>query len=411
MNKNTLFDCKCKTVKCPYDKIITCHGKQLDFCGTNTCDIILSTNPNQLSFPCNDYRQWLKYNKYSLANKCSGPCAPINFLYDFRMAWNPTDFDFIFGTDGIATADATGLTIRSVPFTSTIPVGNEHVKWLRFHKNVFPLCNTHEVVFEIDMAVQQVINSQTIPIEMRSRIKNINDDIRLAAGAFNIIDPNTWMVFDFLISNTAIYAFYERLPFGKPAFNGGVSTPLGDYAAFSNAIWVARRSGVNPLNDFSKLAIGFHKGKGIVTWYIDETPVFSVNKIGYRAHDEYRLLDHGGKEILVDVESVRVGFGTFSLLDMALPNNYARDYVVDIGLSENQREIAASALVQLDTYESYRELYPNPLTSEERLLVDPNITFAYVLNETPDNNREVKLFGQGSIIKVRTLREIGRAHV
>ncbi|XWV25352.1 putative fibril associated protein [Tupanvirus deep ocean] len=419
MSTKKAGNCKCGN-NCKCSPICLCEKKEnkkntkyncsteYDFCGKNVCQVALPTNPCVLSFPPKSYQQWKTYCDYRLTHPCTGPCAPINFLYDFRLAWNPDDFDFIFGLDGVATADATGLTVNSRVYTSTIPVGNEHVKWLRFHKNVFPLCDTHEVVFEADMAVQQFIPAE-IPEEFIPRIRNVNDDIRLASAAMNVIDPNTWMVFDFFMSNTAIYAFYERLPFGKPDYNGGNLTPLGDYAAFSNAIWVGRRSGVNPLNDFSRLAIGIHKGKGIVTWYLDGTPVFSINTIGYRAHDEYRLLDHGGVETKVDVESVRFGFGTFSLLDMAMPNNYDRFRVINIAEDDPAlREIAATALVQIDFTQNYRELYPNPITGQERMLVNPDITFAYTLNETPDNNRDVKLFGQGSILKVRSIRAFSR---
>lgn len=148
-------------------------------------------------------------------------------------------------------------------------------------------------------------------------------------------------------------------------------TPLGDYAAFSNAIWVGRRSGVSPLNDFSRLAIGIHKGKGIVTWYLDGTPVFSINIIGYRAHDEYRLLDHGGAETKVDVESVRFGFGTFSLLDMAMPNNYDRFRVVDLGLNPQLREIASTALVQLDFTADRSYFIPILLLGRKECLLIP----------------------------------------
>uniref|UniRef100_A0A6G6AAS2 Uncharacterized protein n=1 Tax=Borely moumouvirus TaxID=2712067 RepID=A0A6G6AAS2_9VIRU len=335
------------------------------------------------------------------------PCNNIDFEYDFtREKYNDEDFNYVFGTDGTVSQDANGLTVSSVPFTSTVPVGNEHPKWLKFYKDAFELCEDREVVFEIEMSGRQVIDPTTIPERMRPRIRDVNDDLRLASSAFNVIDPDTWMVFDFFVTNTAIYAFYERLPFGKPAFNGGNLTSLGDYAAFSNAIWVARRSATNPLEQYEKLSIGIHKGRGLVTWYIDDVPVFSINRIGFRAHDQYRLLDLGGEEYLVSPNSMRVGFGTFSLLDMALPNDYDRAYVLPEVVTDQgmQREIAASALVQLELTQNYRELFPDPLTGQERLLVNPAVTFAYVLNQEPDDNRSVKLFGQGSIIKVKYFR-------
>ncbi|BCS83575.1 hypothetical protein QLL95_gp0548 [Cotonvirus japonicus] len=341
---------------------------------------------------------------------CPKPLCPnIDFIYDFRRGFNEADFDFIFGNDGTVNQNASGLTINSVPFTQTVPVGNEHPKWLKFYKETFELCEDREVVFEIEMSGSQVIDSDQIPELMRPRIRNVNDDIRLCSGAFNIIDPNTWMVFDFFVTNTAIYAFYERLPFGKPAFNGGVTTNLGDYAAFSNAIWVARRSATDPLDQFRKLAIGIHKGKGLVTWYIDGVPVFTWDRIGYRAHDEYRVLDLGGQETLVTIDSVRMGFGTFSLLDMALPNDYDRAYVEPVVLiPEEAREIARSALVELELTDNYRELFPDPLTGLDRELVDPSLTFAYVLNQEPDDNKAVKLFGQGAVIKVKYIRAFTR---
>lgn len=375
---------------------VKCH-KELDLCPGPVCTPVRPANPCNFSNPPTR-QEWINYLEYIQSDEqCDPACSEINFEYDFRMAYNPADFDLVFGTDGVVTDDATGLTVNSVPFTVTIPLGIEHAKWLRYYNEVFPLCDTHEVIFEAEIAAQQVIPSDSIPTDIIPRIRDIRDDIRIASAAFNLIDLNTWMVFDFFLSDTAIYAVYERLPNGKPA--------LGNYAAFSSAIWVARRAGVDPLNEFVKLAIGIHKGLGIVTWYVNDIPVFSINTIGYRTHEEYRLIDYGGEEELVDVESVRVGFGTFSLLDAALPNNYARNYVTDVlPLSPATRDISSSALVQLDLTNTYRELFPNPITGLERPLVDPSVTFAYVLNETPDDNREVKLFGQGAILKIRVLR-------
>ncbi|AKI79618.1 hypothetical protein [Acanthamoeba polyphaga mimivirus] len=377
----------------------------------------------------------------------------IDFFYDFRLKYSDADFDYVFGTDGVVTQNFTGLTVNSVPFTQTVPIGNEHPKWLKFYKDAFPLYNDREVIFETEMSGVQVIDGNSIPEKMKPRIRNVDDDLRLASGALNVIDPNTWMVFDFFVTNTAIYAFYERLPFGKTSStpsnttsqfgnksfhdkfthngsihngsihngsihtrshcnpNPDVPTDLGNYAAFSNAIWVARRSADDPLSQFSKLAIGIHKGKGLVTWYIDDVPVFTWDRIGYRMHDEYRMVDHGGIEGIVSPDSMRLGFGTFSLFDMNLPNDYDRGYVDPVVVLPDgpHREIARSALIQLDFAANYRETFPDPYTGLERPLADPAITFAYTLGETPDDNRAIKLFGQGAIIKLKYLRVYTRS--
>lgn len=58
------------------------------------------------------------------------------------------------------------------------------------------------------MAVQQVIPAE-IPEEFIPRICNVNDDIRLASAAMNLIDPNTWMVFDFFMSTLLFMLFMK----------------------------------------------------------------------------------------------------------------------------------------------------------------------------------------------------------
>ncbi|HEY9703861.1 MAG TPA: DUF6081 family protein, partial [Allocoleopsis sp.] len=272
-------------------------------------------------------------------------CKDVDIVFqrDFTKGWNPSEFSFVFGLDGAESQNSTnGLTVSSVPFTATTPIGNEHVKWLRFYKNPYVLPSTHETIFEAVMSMRQVIDPNTIPPLMAPRIRNIRDDIRLCSAAFNVIDTQTWMVFDYILSDTAIYAFYERLPFGKP----NPSNPTApDYAAFSNAVLVRKRSGADPLNDTVRLGIGLNPKYKTVTWYIDGEQVFQWNRVGMRMPEEYRMLDHGGPEVSVFPTQAFFGMGTFSLLDMALPHNYDRTLVNDVGSEKN---INQSHLVQLD---------------------------------------------------------------
>ena len=338
-------------------------------------------------------------------SECCGDTTSTPFVYDFTQGYNPADFNFDYSNDdGVATqSPVTGLTVNSNPFTFASPdPKNDHPKWLAYYKTPFPLSDCHEVVFETNIAAQQYFPTVTEgapPEAYRDRIRNVNDDIRLASGAFNLIDLESYMVFDFFISNTAIYAFYERLPFGK--------TLTHDYAAFSNAIWVARRSGVDPLQEFVRLAIGIHRGKGIVTWYVDGTPVFSINRIGYRANEAFRLLEHGGDEEIVKINSMYMGFGTFSLLDMAMPYNYYRGLVQQVPA----REEAASALLQLEPISEYRELFPDPLTGAERAIVDPAVTWAvpFVGVNPPSNFAALKNWGQGAAIDVKYISVYSRS--
>lgn len=123
--------------------------------------------------------------------------------------------------------------------------------------------------------------------------------------------------------------------------------------------------------------------------------VYQVNRPGIHPPDEHRLLDHGGPETESIPSDICIGFGTFSLLDMALPYNYARE-LINAPFVDNQAE---SALVQIEYDEMYAELLPGTL-GEPRDLIDPSTTFAVVLDTNPPFNMLFKLFGQGATLRV-----------
>lgn len=317
-------------------------------------------------------------------------CKQIYF-YDFTQGYNPADFTVSFGDDGVVTQDNTGVTVTSNPFTATVPVGNEHVKWLKYNNVLAHVPDCGEIIYEAEIAVEQYIPLENVPTKMVPRIRNVNEDIRLASAGINVIDTSTWCVADILLSNEMIYGFYERLPFGKPFWNGNNPTPLGDYAAYSNCFPIARRA-ANPLNDFVRLGIGY-TSTGHVKWYVDGVEKFSWERVGTRLPDEYRMLAHGGADEVVQPKSFNFGFGTFSLLDMALPYNYARQFVTGDQEAESQ-------LVELEADGGYVELYEG-FAGVDRPLINKTVTFAYVANEFPNNNHDIKLFGQGAAIRIK----------
>lgn len=139
------------------------------------------------------------------------------------------------------------------------------------------------------------------------RIRNAFEDIRLACGGMNVVDMATWMVFDFLISDEMIYAFYERLPFGKTFWTNNAEDPNNTtgYAAFSNGVPVAKRAPCDSL----RLGIGINKVRGYVKWYVNGKEVFSWTRIGTRLPDQYHMLEHGGTPEIVTINSVYFGFG------------------------------------------------------------------------------------------------------
>jgi hypothetical protein len=339
--------------------------------------------------------------------RCNFRDEKVVVFFDFAKMTIPTfnaNFtnilpDFIpFALDGTTTIDSNGLFINAPQFTFTIPTGNEHVKNLRYYKTPFVLSDDYETLYETEIAVDQYIPIENIPADFLPRIRNIYEDIRLCSGAINTIDPETFLVTDIFFSRDKIYCFVERLPFGKTSTN--------NYAAYSAAFPAGGRGG-NALNDFVKVGIGLQKTTA--RYYINDVLVFTVPRFGVRQNDPLRMLDHQGVAESISMNSSYFGFGLFTLLDMQLPNNYARQLVeneipssLPFPDSGNQ---SASGLVQLDVTNSYGEILPGQYNGDNRPIIDPTVTWAYQYiaptNVDPDPNHDVKLFGQGAGLRMR----------
>jgi len=289
--------------------------------------------------------------------------------------------------DGTWQVVADGLNVRAVPFKYTIPQGNEHPKNLHYWNEDFVLSDCYETLYETEISVTQVIPVEKIPVEFLPRIRNIQEDIRLCCGGINTLDVNTWIVSDILMSNEKVYCFAERLPFGQD--------PNNRYAAYSNAVAVIERPAPNK-DGFIKLGIGLKKSGA--SYYINGRLVFQVPYYGLRQLDEYRLLDHQGKAEKVKIQTSAFGFGLFSLMDMQLPYNYARQLVVN-DFATNQ---LASGLVQLDLTSAYGETLPGK-NGDDRPVIDPAVTWAIPFNASVDNTK-YKLFGQGAEMTLKYFR-------
>ena len=145
------------------------------------------------------------------------------------------------GDDGIESTSSKGLRVISSgtnrrtgkpAFTRTLgqedngvdnplglPGGIDHVKWLVYANHQAPSgVAGFEATADQELSGQVRISGRTFGTQAHPfgrAVKNPNDDLRLASVAFNSIDFESWMVFDFFITNERIYAFYERLPFGR----------------------------------------------------------------------------------------------------------------------------------------------------------------------------------------------------
>lgn len=210
-------------------------------------------------------------------------------------------------------------------WTSTLPDpygGLDHVKYLVYRNQSYKLpTDGSEVIYSGNMSVEQQFGN--VPLSMIEGVTNLASDIRIAAGALNVIDYETWLVFDLFVSNESYYALVERLPFGKPSFGGS----LPDYHAYSHTVFLAKRERTSPGTDFDTLSIAFNRKEGMARWMINGVEKFRVNNFGIPLDRTYRLLDHGGPDQVVELKQINVGFGTFTLLDMVNPDK-------DVSLSQ-----------------------------------------------------------------------------
>jgi hypothetical protein len=197
-----------------------------------------------------------------------------------------------------------------------LPGGIDHVKWLVYANHQTPGgISGFEAAPGQELSGQARISGRTFGTQAHPfgrAVKNPNDDLRLASVAFNSIDFESWMVFDFFITNERIYAFYERLPFGR--------TPDHNYAAFSYQIPLQERGDPGDTHD---LRIAYDRSAGVVRWLVDGKEKFRADRIGHRIDRKFMTLDHGGVEETVEPRQLDFGMGMFTILDGDLPSGKA----------------------------------------------------------------------------------------
>ncbi|MEZ4225473.1 MAG: DUF6081 family protein [Polyangiaceae bacterium] len=245
---------------------------------------------------------------------------------------------------------------------SGLPGGVDHVKWLAYTNHFadtgFP---GYDAKPGRVVACESIVSGRTFGTEYHpfgGAVDNANDDLRLAAFAMNTIDVETFMVYDFFITNETVYAFYERLPFGRgPA--------LGNYAAFSYAVPVAN---YHPYKK-TLLKIAYDKSAGKVYWFVNGHKVMQVDNIGMRLPSrEFMTIDHGGVETPVSPNQINCGMGMFTLLDAHLPSG--------------------QGLVRLSNAPNF---YFNPEVGEP-------VGETYIDDDSLESSR---LFGQGAELRVK----------
>ena len=243
-----------------------------------------------------------------------------DFIHGFDAGSGDGDW-FYFGTptflgnDGMEETGPHGLHVTAERFRNTVPPGPDggvdHVKWLAYASRFNGPVPGFAAEPGRELSVEATVSAQTFGTENHpfgAAVEDPDDDLRLASAALNGIDFESFIVFDVFLTNKRVYAFYERLPFGRPA--------LGNYAAFSYQIpLLERRPG-----DEHKVGIAYDRAAGVVRWLVNGKERFRVDQIGRRIDEEFLTLDHGGDEELVEPRQLDFGMGLFTLLDARLPS-------------------------------------------------------------------------------------------
>jgi hypothetical protein len=301
---------------------------------------------------------------------------------DFREGWSCDTPDarwltFSFGSyvagDGVVTTSSRGLAVVPKGINAltgepafSLTLGQDagalapfdHAKWIVIMNHLssqgvvgFDAVPGQELACEAELS-GQVYGAWGQPFH--DAVENPDADPRIAAAAISAFDAETFVIFNFLVTNEMIYAFYER-----PVF---LRDTLGDYASFSYSVPVLPRAP----SDHHDLKIAYDRAGGIVRWVVDGVELFRLDTIGARIDRRYMLIDHGGDDVIVTPAQLDCGMSMFDFLD---------------GYGATDR-----GLVQIDSPSDY---------------YDPRMGAPYGMTfMNPDSALGDRLFGQGAAMQV-----------
>jgi Family of unknown function (DUF6081) len=191
--------------------------------------------------------------------------------------------------DPAATVTCAGdgkLSIEARRLTLTRRDAHDNVKALIYSTAAFTPGERGLLAFEADMRVE-TFGTERNPFGVDP------GDVRLGCGAFNTIDPKTFMVFDFFVSNSRIVPLYERLPFAQSEHD--------PYPAFTELIPIEVPTSPG---QWHRYAISYDRANDRVEWRVDGAVVAERRPVG---------APPGALRPIVKIDSLKVGGGLFTL--------------------------------------------------------------------------------------------------
>lgn len=236
------------------------------------------------------------FGTIGLASCAQAPVAPALEVYDdfAEPAWpSPRWLKFrssqyeLWDPAAVVTnpGGRDGTLVIDLPrFTTSHP---NHVKALMLSTRAFDIRQASGFTVRVQMQTR-IFGTEPNPFGLPA------GDVRLAAGALVVIDPDTGMVFDFFVSNDRIQPLYERLPVARgsmgdyPAF-----TILGDIAPTQPGAW-------------HTYEIRYRRDADRVEWWLDGRLLALQERVG---------APPGEDGPIVKLRRPRLGGGLFTLLD------------------------------------------------------------------------------------------------
>ena len=186
-------------------------------------------------------------------------------------------------------------------FTKSATGFNGHLKWLAMTAEALPVDDS-PVRVEFRAAAARTFGTAEHPFG--DEVEDPLTDFRLGAATLNVMDFASGLIFDFWITENAIYPFYERLriPGLHPdheAF-GSISAPI------------PREPGTE-----HDAAIVIDSANAAAHWELDGRVVAAVSPTGPSNPDWASVLHHGGTPGVAAPRQLQVGLGLMTLLDAA----------------------------------------------------------------------------------------------